>query len=133
MFVWWSRDKHQDLNVVQDYYKKLCLKFPSKATYLLLIEYGEREENIFLENNRILISRFNNILNTDSKFYNAVMGNKNNNLKIFSQIKMNRTLKWKLKYILYCFEKIFIEIIPVRKIKADLRHRLKAKYYKDAL
>ena len=47
LFVWWSRDKHQDVEVVQNYYYKLIKRFADKSIYLLLIEYGENEENIF--------------------------------------------------------------------------------------
>lgn len=133
LFVWWSRNKHQNTDIVQEYYTKLCQKFPSKSVYLLIIEFGENEENIYLENNHILISRYDNISYKHNKNWNETTGNFANNMKMFSKINMNRTLKWKLKYILYCFEKIFIEIIPVKKIRADLRHKLKARYYKEAL
>lgn len=133
LFVWWSRNKYQNEETVKDYYKRLIQKFPSKSIYLLLVEYSDDEQNIYLEDGHILISKFDNISYKHNPAWNETSGNLKNNLKLFSQIKMNRTLKWYIKYFMYCFEKIFIEIIPVKKIRTDLRHKLKARYYKEAL
>ena len=133
LFVWWSRSKHQSIELVQDYYTKLSQRFPSNSVYLLIIESSENEENIFLEDNHILISRFDNTSYKHNKRWNETMGNESNNLRIFSQIKMNKSLKWYIKYLFYYIFKIFIEIIPIRSVREKLRHNLKVIFYKEAI
>lgn len=133
LFVWWSRNKHQDSELVKYYYNQLSQKFPSKSIYILIIEFGEKEEDLFLENGHILISKFDNISYRHNPCWNEVIGNETNNLKIFSQIKMKRPLKWHIKHIFYYILKIFIEIIPIKHVRGKLRHNLKTKFYKEAL
>ncbi len=133
LFVWWSRNKHQNLDTINDYYVKLSQKFPNNSIYLLLIEYRENEEKIFLANKHVIISRYDNISFEHNKNWNETTGNEINNLEIFSQIKMNRSLHWRIKYLFYCILKIFIEIIPFKSIKRKLKRKLKTKFYKVAL
>ena len=99
----------------------------------MIIEFGEKEEDILLENNHILITRYDNISHEHNKHWNETMGNETNNLKVFSQIKMKRSLNWYIKYIFYCLFKIFIEIIPNKQIRKKLKYNLKMKFYKEAL
>ena len=133
LFVWWSRNKHQDIELLKTYYKKLSQKFSSSSIYLLLIEFSEKEENIFLEDNHILVSRYDNISYKHNNEWNETLGNETNNLKLFKQIKMNRKLGWYIKYLVYHLFKILIELIPVKKVRKELRHNLKAIFYKEAL
>jgi len=133
LFVWWSRNKQQNTDIIRDYYKKLSEKFSYKNIYILLIEYIEKEENIFLENNHIIISRFDNISYKHNKNWNVTTGNETNNNKVFSKIKMNRTLIWNIKHLFYCMLKIFIEIIPNKNIRSRLKHKLNTVFYKTAL
>ena len=133
LFVWWSRNNHQNEETVIDYYKKLTQKFPAKSIYLLLIEYSKEDENITLQDGHIIISKFDNISYKHNPAWNETTGNLKNNLKVFSQIKMNRNLNWYIKYTMYLSVKILVEIIPVKSTRTDLRHKLKAKFYKEAL
>ena len=133
LFVWWSRDKRQDINIIKNYYLKLSQKFASKSVYLLLVEYGEKEENIFLENNHVLISRYDNISYKHNKNWNETTGNEKNNLKLFSQIKMNRSFTWHIKHLLFCLINLFISLVPIKHLRRNLRHKLKYKFYKEAL
>ena len=133
LFVWWSRDKHQNIGQVQESYRKLCQKFSAQSVYLLLIEYAQEEEKVFLANNHILISRFDNVSYKHNKNWNETTGNETNNVKIFSQIKISRTLGWYIKYTLYRFLKLLVAIIPIKNVRKKMRHELNAKFYKEAL
>ena len=44
---------------------------------------------------------------------------------------MNRTLKWRIKFLFYIFIKIIIEIIPIKSVRQNLRDKLNIKFYKE--
>lgn len=133
LFVWWSRDKHQSLENIEKYYKNFVRKFPSKSIYLLIIEYNEVEEDKSLEDNHIIILRYDNISYKQNKHWNEVLGNLTNNLNVFSKIKMNRSIKWHLKFLCYKLLKLLINIVPIKEKRTQLRSELNIKFYKEAL
>lgn len=133
LFVWWSRDKHQDENVIIDSYKKLKEKFEYKEIYLLLIEPSESQATKFLCNNYVLVESFDNISYKHNPKWNVTMGNETNNMKFFSQIKKRRRLNWYVQIFIYKFVKIFINLIPNRNFRHTLRKAWSYNFFKDKL
>ena len=128
LFVWYGLSNFPDTKTVLDGYKKLVEKFPRQSVYLLIIEHCEdKKEEIYLENNRILITKYYNLI------ANTTMGSETNNSKLFSQIKMKHEPKWYFKFLIYSLIKIPVEIIPFKKLRTSLRKELKLRFYKDKL
>lgn len=51
LIVWWSRDKHQDIDKVKQSHALLLQKFPSKNISMILIEFStESHQNIYNPN-----------------------------------------------------------------------------------
>lgn len=47
LIIWWSRDKHQDINKVIQAHQALSQKFNSQTIYMLLMEFDKQEKQIF--------------------------------------------------------------------------------------
>lgn len=133
LFVWWSRNKHQSKDAVISCFKQLKTKFNNKNIYLLLIKFSETEEQYTYEDRHILIVRYDNISYKHNPKWTEVMGNENNNSKIFSEIKRQRKAKWYINMICYNLVKIFIECMPNRNMKRNLREKWHYKFYRDKL
>ncbi|MBP5297221.1 MAG: hypothetical protein J6Y94_07830, partial [Bacteriovoracaceae bacterium] len=91
------------------------------------------EKEIGMAKDHILISRFDNISYLHNKEWNVTMGNETNNLAIFSQIKMKRSLSWRIRFLYYCLLKIMLGVIPRHSLRRRLREQLNARFYKKAL
>ena len=133
LFVWWSRDKHQDEDLIINLYEKLKNRFKNKKIHLLIIEYNEKNTAKYLCDKNILISSYDNISFKHNPKWNETMGNETNNLRLFSQIKKRRDLGWYLKMFVYKFGKIFINLIPNRKFRHCLKQAWSYKFFKDKL
>ena len=48
LIVWWSRDKHQDIDKVKESYARLSQKFADKNISMLLIESGKDSQQYIL-------------------------------------------------------------------------------------
>lgn len=49
--VWWSRNKHQDIDKVKESYKLLSQKFADKDISILLIEFNKEQKQVFCQLN----------------------------------------------------------------------------------
>ena len=47
LICWWSRDKHQDIDKVQEFYERLSQKFSGKNISMLLIESGKDSHQFY--------------------------------------------------------------------------------------
>lgn len=125
LFVWWSRDKHQDENVIIDSYKKLEKKFVNKKVYLLVIEPSQNHTTKYMCNNQVLIERFDNVSYKHNSKWNETMGNEKNNNKIFQKLMLNKTVKEYFDDIVYKVQRFLINFVPNKKIRKELRQNLK--------
>lgn len=55
LILWWSRDKHQDIDKVIKSCEALLQKFNNKNIYMLLIEFAEQERQKFYPLNNIVV------------------------------------------------------------------------------
>lgn len=133
LFVWWSRDKHQEESIIINAYKKVQNKFINKNIYFLLIEPSETYIEKTFCNNHVLLIKCDNYSYKHNAKWNETMGNETNNMKIFSQIKKKRFLKWYLLMAVYKFVKIFINLIPNRNVRHHLKNCWSYKFFKDKL
>lgn len=132
LLVWWSRDKHQEEDLLKEYYDKLVKKYPNKNIYLLILEYSENYKEKFLSDGHIKVVQYDNISYMHNPKWTEVMGNEKNNKKVFSQIKKYRTLDWYLNFAIYKFVNCLIGLIIIKDLRRKLRkdwqyHCLKAK------
>lgn len=51
LIVWWSRNKHQDIDKVKESYKLLSQKFADKDISILLIEFNKEQKQVFCQLN----------------------------------------------------------------------------------
>lgn len=133
LFVWWSRDKQQDESLIIDSYQKLKDKFRNKNIYLLLIEPSEDYMEKVLCDGQVSIIRYDNISYKHNPQWNETMGNEINNMNIFSKIQKARSVIGYLKMFFYKIAKIFVNLIPNRKIRHKLRDRLIYHFYRNKL
>ena len=129
LFVWWSRDKHISKIILEKAYNELVKKFETKQIYLLIIEPNVRVQDFYYENGHILVKQFDNISYDKNKPSDEVMGNIENNSAVFSKIKIKMTCKDYIKYVIYLFVKLFIELIPIKSFRDKLRFLWKFRFY----
>ena len=133
LFVWWSRDKHQDENVIVESYQKLKETFKNKEIHLLLIEPSDNQTSKYLCDGYVLIESYDNISYKHNPKWNETMGNEENNIKLFSQIKKVRTLDWYFRIFIFKFVKIFISLIPNRELRHTLKDSWSYKFFRNKL
>lgn len=133
LFVWWSRDKHQDVTIINNSYKKLNDKFKNKKIHLLIIEFSGTTTTKVLCNNRVLLMQYDNVSYKHNPKWNETMGNESNNLKVFSQIAKSRTVSWYLRIFIFKFVKFFISLIPNRSLRHKLKNDWSYKFFKNKL
>lgn len=110
-------------------YQKLKEKFKNKDIYLLVIENSDKFEYQTFENNHILKIKQDIISDDKKHHYDITMGNKTNCLKIFKQIKLNLPIKLKIKRIIYSILMFLINLIFIKKIRRNLKDKLKITFY----
>lgn len=133
LFVWWSRNKHQDENCIINSYEKLKTKFQNKNVYLLIIESSDSFSIKNLCNNHVIIKRYDNISYKHNFKWNEVMGNEENNTKVFSKIKKVRTINWYIKNLIYKILKALINLFPNKKLRHKFKEDLSYKFFKSKL
>lgn len=133
LFVWWSRDKHQDEAIINSSYDKLKDKFKNKEIYLLIIEFSEIQITKDLCNNKVLLIQYDNVSYKHNPKWNETMGNEANNLKIFSQIRKLRTMSWYLRIFIFKLVKFFIGLIPNQSLRHKLKNDWSYKFFKSKL
>lgn len=99
---------------------------------MLIIEHDLKEYKKYLENKHILILRYDNIIK-DTNGNTTVLGNKEKNKEIFTQIKRKIPLKELPKQILFKLAKILIGMIPNRELRPVLREAFDRHFYKAKL
>lgn len=132
LFVWWSRDKHISLNILERAYNGLVKKFETKQIYMLIIEPSSQAQDFYYENEHILVTQFDNISYDKNIPSDETMGNIENNSAVFSKIRIKMTGKDYIKCVIYLFVKLFIELIPIKSIRNKLRFVWKFRFYDRA-
>lgn len=136
LIVWWSRDKHQDIDKVKNSHAILSQKFPSKNISMLLIEFGTKShQNIYNPNGggQIILLQYDNIPYKHNPNYNETMGNEANNNAIFEKIKRKKKPKDYFKQIVFYAVQFFINLIPLKKARHKLRAKWKFYFFRDKL
>jgi len=129
LFIWRARGKTAiEEQIIKESYNRLSEKFGADKIYLLIMEYSEKEENIFLCGSHVLVSKNDYMSYTASSAKAEVLGNIKNNNKIFSQIYKKRKPSWILKYIIFKIQKFLIGLIPVKSVRQKMREELKFKF-----
>lgn len=123
LFVWYGSTNFPDKDTVLSGYNRLVQKFSGKSIYLLIIEHSENsKEEIFLADSHILIMKYYTLIK------GTLLGCEKNNCKVFSMIRKKRCLKWYLKFFIYKFIRIIIEIIPFRILRISLKGKVKRRF-----
>ncbi|MGN0017442.1 MAG: DUF1796 family putative cysteine peptidase [Candidatus Gastranaerophilaceae bacterium] len=133
LFVWWSRDKHLDTNIIEKAYDDLLLKFPNKNINILIIEYGSTEKNVELKNKHILKMQYDNISYKLDPTWSIVMGQEENNMNVFLNIKLKHDFSWYFKCAILEIKKYFIKICPFVADKDTLIKNLEFEFKKNKL
>lgn len=133
LFVWWGRSYKLKAIDLLDYYEKLQKKFSNSDVHLLVIEYSDEETEQNLKNNHICIKKYDNLSFMPNSKWTQTMGNEINNNKIFKQIKIRKSFTTALKYLIYKILKIFIEAIPFKEIRLDLKSKLRYSFFRAKL
>lgn len=132
LLIWQCTDAIESEENIRRYYKQLTEKFSGKEIYMLIIEHDLKEYKKYLENKHILILRYDNIIK-DTNGNTTVLGNKEKNKEIFTQIKRKIPLKELPKQILFKLAKILIGMIPNRELRPVLREAFDRHFYKAKL
>lgn len=136
LIVWWSRDKHQDIDKVKQSHAILSQKFPSKTISILLVEFStESNQNIYNLNGggQIMLLQYDNISYKHNPNYNETMGNEANNNAVFEKIKRKKKPKDYCKQIVFYMVKFVINLIPFKKARHKLRTKWKFYFFRDKL
>ena len=133
LFVWWSRDKHTSSDEAATCFKKLKNKFKGKDVYMLVVEYEKTPTEQYLENNHLLISRFDNISYKQNPKWTETMGNESNNIRLFEKIRKKRSLKQNIGIMLFFVLKFFVSLLPNKKLRHAYKKKLRIKFYNAKL
>ena len=129
--VWQCSNGRESEDNLCEYYRKLRTKFSEKDIYMLILEHSTEEESFCMENNHIMVLRYDNspaILDERD-----VMGNQKRNMEIFAQIRKHIPLKELPKAVYYKIIKILIGMVPSRKIRPVLREYFDRNFYRAKL
>lgn len=134
LFVWWSRDKHLDMNHVQNQFNKLQEKFQNSELFLLIIEDKEeenqQEKSLYSDGHIIHIKDY---LMGPNK-HGSTMGIEATSNAIFKQIKYNGSIKNKIKNISLNILKFILKIIiPNKERRTKIIAKLQYKFLKAKL
>lgn len=129
LFTWLSHTKLHSEDEIQEAYQKLNMKFKNKEIYLLVIENNIENKSVKLKDEHILIINHDTITDDKKHHYDQTMGNKFNNLKVFSKIKLKTSFVGKLKRWLFAFCKLIIGLIPIKKTRQKLKSDLNMLFY----
>ena len=136
LICWWSRDKHQDIDKVQEFYERLSQKFSGKNISMLLIESGKDSHQFYklkANGGGIMLLQYDNTSFKHNPNYNATMGNESNNNAVFSQIWRKRNAKYYLKLAIFHTLKPFINLIPLKKSRCKARDKWRFYFFRDKL
>lgn len=126
LFVWYSKDKTQDINVIKSAYELLNKKFSNKVS-MLIIENSVYKEKYELYDKNLLVLKYDNASYIQTPKWNATMGNEKNNSKVFRSLSLKYTFTEKILNIFYLIEKSLIAIIPIKEIRHKCRNKLEYK------
>lgn len=136
LIVWWSRDKHQDIDKVIKSCEMLSQKFNSQNLYMLLIENAAQEQSAFAKckwGGGVMFFQYDNTSFQHNPNYNEVMGNEANNAAVFCLIQKNKNYKHHIKAITFSTVKFFINLIPIKSTRHTLRKKWRFHCFKDRL
>ena len=124
LFVWWSKDKIQDVEEIKNAYFSLKNKFNTKNISLLCIENSSKKEDIDFFDGNLLILHYDNASYQHNPKWNKTMGNETNNIKVFRQIHINKTFADNLSDVFYRILKFLINFIPIRNLRHNYRDKI---------
>ena len=133
LFVWWSRDKIQPKDIIENGYEKLISKFKDKNVYILLIEYSPEYKEVYLKDKHVLAVQYDNISYQANPKWNETMGNEENNTKLFKNIKRIRSIKNLAVFFVWKILKFFISLIPIKNIRNNIKEKIEFKFFRNRL
>ncbi len=137
LIVWWSRNKHQDIDKVKESYKLLSQKFADKDISILLIEFNKEQKQVFYQLNSwgggIMLLQYDNISFKHNPNYNETMGNEANNNAVFAKIKRKKKRKDYTKLAIFYIVNFSINFVPLKKSRRELRHKWRFHFFRDKL
>lgn len=128
LFVWLSQSNNKKLDFVESY-DKLVEKFKDKEIYFLVIQNSQEENIELLKENHLLIVEQDTASDDKKHHFDATMGNKTNNLRIFNKIKIKTTLKEKLIRFLYKIATFLTYLIPNRAKRQATKQKINMFFY----
>lgn len=92
------------------------------------LTYAPFKNRIDLLCNNILKISYDNISFQINPRWNEVMGHEQNNNKVFSQIKIRYSFSQLSTFILYKLMLFFVQFIPIKYLRKNLRNKLQEEY-----
>mgnify|MGYP002518438945 CR=1 FL=1 len=137
LIVWWSRDKHQDIDKVKESYALLSQKFATKNISMLLIESGKESQQFYPLNANggggLMLLQYDNTSFKHNPNYTETMGNEANNNAVFAKIKRKKKCKDYVKLVIFHTLKLLINLIPLKKARHSLRNKWRFYLFRDKL
>lgn len=131
LFIWWSRDKIIADSTLLKTQQALAEKFPYQEINLLIFEndFEKKEIEYFSINKNILKVISNFALYDTLKPELETLANIPQTSKVFSKIRINRSISYLIMYPFYKLSLSLCKFLPGKKIRKSLRNILKKKLY----